>query len=67
MTITPCKAPTPRLDAKLNRNEQGNAAVRLRFAAVVSAGCMEPVAARQLASRMAIIGTARAQKRRSGQ
>jgi hypothetical protein len=56
-----------RLGAKLNRNEQGSAVVRLRFAAVASVGCMGPAAARRPASRMAIIGTARAQKRRSKQ
>jgi hypothetical protein len=41
--------------------------VRLRFAAVASVGCMEPVVVRRSVSRMGIIDTARAQKRRSRQ
>ena len=55
----------PRCKAKSKRT--GKPVVRPRFAAVVSAGCMEPVAVRRRVSRMAITGTARAQKRRSRQ
>jgi hypothetical protein len=45
-------------------NKISDAVVRLRFAAVVSVGCTGLAAARRPVSRMATIGTARAQKRR---
>jgi hypothetical protein len=50
-----------------NRNELGSVVVRLQYAAIASAGCMGLKAARRLVRKMAIIGTACAQKRRSGQ
>jgi hypothetical protein len=65
--IEMCKVPTTRLAAKPNRNEQGSVVVRLRYAAIASAGCTGLEAARRPANRMAIIGTAVERKRRSGQ
>ena len=67
MRKTSCKAPTTRLAAKPNRNEQGSRVVRLRFAAVASVGCTEPEVVHRPVSVMEIIGTVRGQKRRSRQ
>jgi hypothetical protein len=67
MTNNPSKAPTTRLGVEPNRNEQGSAVVRLRCAAVASAGCTELGVVRLPVKKTEIIGTVRAQKRRSRQ
>ena len=54
-----------RLAATPNRNEQGSAVERLRYAAVASVECMELEMARRPASVTETIGTALAQKKRS--
>jgi hypothetical protein len=51
------------LDAKPNRNGPENHVVHLRFAAVVSAGCMVPAAVRHPVSTTGIIDMARALKK----
>jgi hypothetical protein len=58
---------TTRLGTKPNRNEQGSHVVRQWCAAFASVGCMELGVVRLQVKKTEIIGTVRAQKRRSRQ